>query len=79
MRINVGHDRARRAGLTRRSKSCCCRLWPLQLERLLDLLRRAGGNRLLDEHGDTREALHDLHLDVAAGLGGAAEHRGSRR
>jgi hypothetical protein len=33
-------------------------------------------NGLLDEQGDSREILEDLHLDVASGLGRAAEHGG---
>ena len=46
------------------------------LERLLDLALIAGSNRLLDEHGNTREVLLDLYLDITALLEGAPEHGG---
>ena len=45
------------------------------LERFLDLALVACRDRLLNEHGNAREVLLDLHLDVTAGLEGASEHR----
>jgi len=44
------------------------------LERLLDLILRAGGNGLFDEQGSFREVTQDLELDIAARTRGTAEH-----
>lgn len=43
-------------------------------ERSLQFDLGSSSDGLFDEHGDTREELHDLHLDIPPRFAGTAEH-----